>query len=79
MLYEVITVDLGLFRGLKADGAPQPAEQQAYLASQLQPVEEEPAYLPTTLDELGVALGEALHTLLEQDALRPLGAWLDVV
>jgi len=73
----ITPVDLGLFRGLKADGAPQTPEQQAYLASQLQPVAEEPAYLPTTLDELGVALGEALHTLLEQDALRPLGAWLD--
>ena len=40
------------------------------------PVEEE-SYAPSTLDELGVALGEALHNLLELESIKPLGSWLD--
>ncbi len=38
---------------------------------------EEAQYTPTMIEELGVAVGEALHSLMELEAIKPLGSWLD--
>ncbi len=70
-------VDLGLFNGLSAAGQVNSPQKRAYLQVLVDMPAEEESYTPTTLDELGVALGEALHSLLELDTIKPLGSWLD--
>jgi DNA-binding NtrC family response regulator len=70
-------VDLGIFKGLSPAGPGRSPQKRAYLQTLVEASFEEPAYTPTTLEELGVALGEALHSLLELDTIKPLGAWLD--
>ena len=73
----ITPVDLGLFKGLSPAGHSGPPEKRAYLQALVDTPEEEDAYTPTTLEELSVALGEALHSLLELEAIKPLGSWLD--
>ncbi len=70
-------VDLGMFKGLSPAGRSEQPQKRAYLQVLIEAPQEEEAYAPTTLEELGVALGEALHALLELDTIKPLGAWLD--
>lgn len=70
-------VDLGLFKGLSPAGHSGPPAKRAYLQALVDTQEEEDTYAPTTLEELSVALGEALHGLLELEAIKPLGSWLD--
>ena len=70
-------VDLGIFKGLSPAGPGRVAQKRAFLQFLAEPEPDESAYAPTAQEELGVALGEALHSLLQQDAIRPLGAWLD--
>ncbi|MEM8563982.1 MAG: sigma 54-interacting transcriptional regulator [Pseudomonadota bacterium] len=69
-------VDLGLFKGLSPAGGGD-TEKRAYLQVAVESPAEDAQYVPTTLEELSVALGEALHRLREMDAVLPLGAWLD--
>lgn len=73
----ITPVDLAMFRGLSPTPAAGPPDKRPFLQALIDDVPEEPAYAPTGLDELGVALGEALHSLLELESLKPLGAWLD--
>lgn len=70
-------VDLGIFKGLSPAGPGSLPPKRAYLQTLVEAPMEEPAYTPTTLEELGVALGEAVHELLDQDLIKPLGTWLD--
>ena len=70
-------VDLGIFKGLSPAGPGSIPLKRSYLQTLVETPVEEPAYAPTTLEELGVALGEAVHGLLDQAAIKPLGAWLD--
>jgi DNA-binding NtrC family response regulator len=70
-------VDLGIFKGLSASGPGSLPPKRAFLQELVEAPPEEPAYSPTTLEELGVALGEALHNMLELGAIKPLGQWLD--
>ncbi len=70
-------VDLGLFKGINPDGAPYLPEPKPYLAAmQVIPSAEE-TYTPSALEALHVALGEAVHSLLALDMIKPLGAWLE--
>ena len=39
--------------------------------------EQEEGYSASALDDLGVALGAALHSLLETQSVKPLGSWLE--
>ncbi len=70
-------VDLGIFKGLSPAGSTGLPEKRAYLQMAVEEPPEEAAYTPTTLEQLGVALGEALHSLMEMETIKPLGAWLD--
>ncbi|MEJ2530783.1 MAG: sigma 54-interacting transcriptional regulator [Halioglobus sp.] len=72
----VTPVDLGIFKGISARGAPAAPAARPFLA----PPDEESeaqAYTPAAEEALKVALGEALHTMLELEQIRPLGTWLD--
>ena len=70
-------VDLGIFKGLSPGGGSGLPQKQAYLQMLVEAAPDEAHYTPTTLEELGVALGEAVHSLMEMGAIKPLGAWLD--
>ena len=70
-------VDLDLFNGLSAAGQVNTPQKRAYLQVLVDTPVEEESYAPSTLDELSVALGEALHNLLELESIKPLGSWLD--
>ena len=69
-------VDLGIFKGLSPAGNSS-AKERTYLQVSMEPEADDTQYAPTTLEELRVALGEALHRLMEVEAILPLGAWLD--
>ena len=70
-------VDLGLFKGISPDGAPYLAEPRPFLTM----VESEDAagdsYVPSALETLDVALGEAVYNLLALNSIKPLGAWME--
>jgi len=70
-------VDLGLFRGIEPEGAPAVPTPRPFLATpQMEESEGEP-YTPTTLETVQVALGEAVHNLLELQMIKPLGLWIE--
>lgn len=73
----ITPVDLGIFKGISADGSARIPEKRPFLESLLSDAEEEQDYIPSLIEELDVALGEALNALLELDVIKPLGAWLD--
>lgn len=73
----ITPVDLGIFRGIGATGGAAAAVKPTFLETQLMEQEIEHTYSPSPLDELAVALGESLHALLEHQAIKPLGAWVD--
>ena len=68
-------VDLGLFKGISAQGAPLVPESQPFLTAALAPESDETSYTPTALEAVHVALGEAVHSLLSLEMVKPLGAW----
>lgn len=70
-------VDLGIFKGLSPAGPGGLSPKRAFLQDLVEAEPEDSIYTPTTPEELGVALGEALHALLQLDTIKPLGAWLD--
>lgn len=71
-------VDIGIFKGLSAGASSDLNEKRSFLQAVMEAEpEEEGGYSASPLEELGVALGEALHSLLEVEEIRPLGAWLD--
>jgi DNA-binding NtrC family response regulator len=73
----ITPVDLGIFKGISADGSTGATDKRPFLEIILNDVEEAQGYVPSVFEELTVALGEALHALLELDTIKPLGAWLD--
>lgn len=70
-------VDLGLFTGISADGAPYQPEPKPFLATVAGDESAQESYLPSTQEALSVALGEAVHSLLALNMIKPLGAWLE--
>lgn len=70
-------VDLGLFEGIKPQGAPQAPESVAFLTLVEDASKSEQEYVPTTTENLDVALGEAIHDMLALELVKPLGSWLE--
>lgn len=70
-------VDLGLFTGISPDGAPYQSEPKPFLATVASAESADENYLPSTQEALHVALGEAVHSLLALNMIKPLGAWLE--
>jgi DNA-binding NtrC family response regulator/GGDEF domain-containing protein len=73
----ITPVDLGIFKGITADGISSPAPERPFLEVMQEQPREEESYAPSAVDELRTALGQALAASLETGALRPLGEWLD--
>jgi DNA-binding NtrC family response regulator/PAS domain-containing protein len=70
-------VDLGLFTGISPDGAPYQPEPKPFLVAAASDDSADENYLPSTQEALHVALGEAVHSLLALNMIKPLGAWLE--
>jgi DNA-binding NtrC family response regulator/GGDEF domain-containing protein len=70
-------VDLGLFTGINPDGAPYLPEPKPFLSTVATDEGEDTGYIPSVQETLHVALGEAVHSLLELNMIKPLGAWLE--
>lgn len=71
-------VDLGLFKGIDPDGMPHVPEPEAFLTlAEKREEGEEDAYVPSALEALDVALGEAVHNMLDLGLIKPLGAWME--
>ena len=70
-------VDLGLFKGISPDGAPYLPEPRSFLAMAEADDTEDDSYVPSALETLDVALGEAVYNLLALNLIKPLGAWMD--
>lgn len=73
----ITPVDLGIFRGISVDGLAATTADRPFLEVMQEVQVEEERYLPSTHEELRMALGQALAASLETGTLRPLGAWLD--
>ena len=71
-------VDLGLFKGIDPDGTPHLPEPEAFLTLAEKKEEgEDDVYVPSAMEALDVALGEAVHNLLDLGLVKPLGAWME--
>ncbi len=70
-------VDLGLYLGISPDGRAAANQERPFLELLQEKQQEEPQYVPSSQDELRLALGEALAASLETGVIRPLGEWLD--
>jgi DNA-binding NtrC family response regulator len=70
-------VDLGLFTGINPGGAPYQPEPKPFLATVAADESEDESYLPSASEALYVALGEAVHSLLTLNMIKPLGTWLE--
>lgn len=70
-------VDLGLFKGITPDGASYMSESMPFLT--MVDADEAPgdSYVPSALETLDVALGEAVYNLLALNAIKPLGSWVE--
>jgi len=70
-------VDLGLFTGIDPEGAPYLPEPRPFLSTVRADEAEAESYVPSAVEALHVALGEAVHALLALNMIKPLGAWLE--
>ena len=70
-------VDLGLFTGINPDGLPYHSEPRPFLATVQTDEHEDENYTPSALESLHVALGEAVHSLLALNMIKPLGVWIE--
>lgn len=73
----ITPVDLGIFKGISAEGAPYVPEARPFLAMAEEPGDSQDSYTPSVLEELDVALGEAVNNLLALQSIKPLGTWLE--
>jgi DNA-binding NtrC family response regulator/PAS domain-containing protein len=73
----ITPVDLGLFKGISAQGTPKKSDPIPFLSIRaLEPSEVED-YAATALEELDVALGVAVSHVAQGKNETPLGAWLE--
>jgi DNA-binding NtrC family response regulator len=70
-------VDLGLFKGVGQEGLPYQPQPLPFLAAAERAEAAGDDYVPTALEAVDVALGEALHGLLASNTLKPLGTWIE--
>lgn len=73
----ITPVDLGIFRGISVDGLAASATERPFLEIMQEEQLEDTGYVPSTLEEMRMAIGQALAASMETGTLRPLGAWID--
>lgn len=70
-------VDLGLFKGINPEGAPQPTQSAAFLEIVEETKQSQSIYEPSVTENLDLVLGAAIHDMLSLNLLKPLGSWLE--
>lgn len=70
-------VDLGLYEGIEPEGLPESPETRAFLTLVEEVDTGQGSYEPTTIENLNVALGEAIHDMLALELVKPVGSWLE--
>jgi hypothetical protein len=73
----ITPVDLGIFKGLTGAGKPSGTESQPYLLALEEEESVDDGYSPTTLEDLDVALAEAVSSVAKNQSLTPLGVWVE--
>ena len=73
----ITPVDLGIFKGLTGMGKPSATESEPYLSALEEDESAEDGYSPTTLEDLDVALAEAVNSVAKNQSLTPLGVWVE--
>jgi DNA-binding NtrC family response regulator len=70
-------VDLGLFTGINPDGMSYLPEPKPFLVVAQAEANDDDGYVPSALEAVQVALGEAVHNLLSLGISKPLGTWIE--
>ena len=73
----ITPVDLGIFKGLSADGSSSSPDPEPFLSALESAEPGEDDYAPTSLEHLDVALGEAVNSVAQEQSSIPLGVWLE--
>jgi DNA-binding NtrC family response regulator len=73
----ITPVDLGIFKGISADGVASATDPLPFLSSLDSDQKEEEKYAATALEDLNIALGQAVHSAAQDNSTLPLGAWLE--
>ena len=73
----ITPVDLGLFKGIRAEGAPYQSEPLPFLSALQREEQQDDSYVPSSMDALDLALGEAVNNLVSGNRLQPLGIWAE--
>jgi DNA-binding NtrC family response regulator len=73
----ITPVDLGIFKGLSADGSSTTPDPEPFLSALESGEPREDAYAPTSLENLDLALGEAVNSVAQDQSSIPLGDWLE--
>lgn len=73
----ITPVDLGIFKGISADGAASITDPLPFLSIFDSDLEGEEEYAATALEDLNIALGQAVHRVARDRSVTPLGAWLE--
>ena len=73
----ITPVDLGLFKGISADGAAPASDSLPFLSALERDSSEDDTYKPSVLESLDQALGEAVNNLVAGDGMLPLGTWAE--
>jgi DNA-binding NtrC family response regulator len=73
----ITPVDLGLFKGISAQGTPNKSDPIPFLSIRELEQSEVEDYAATALEELDIALGVAVSHVAQDKSETPLGAWLD--
>jgi DNA-binding NtrC family response regulator len=75
----ITPVDLGLYRGISAEGSSREPESLPFLQALERPGagDTEEAYAPSTLESLDLSLGQAVNSLVAAGDYRPVGTWAE--
>lgn len=73
----ITPVDLGIFKGISADGAASTTDPLPFLSILESDLDDEEEYAATALEDLNIALGQAVHSVAQDNSNPPLGAWLE--
>lgn len=73
----ITPVDLGIFKGISAQGTPNKSDPIPFLSIRELEQSEVEDYAATALEQLDVALGVAVSSVAQEKNETPLGAWLE--
>lgn len=73
----ITPVDLGIFKGISANGVAPSTDPLPFLSILESDLVEEDEYAATALEDLNIALGQAVHSVAQDKSVVPLGAWLE--